>query len=338
MNRASTRTFTTDFEVRTDVCIRAHSRLKNRRGRRRKVDPVIPTANLRGIINSGPVHRLRACFLPLVAVAIALLPATRFLGAQVTASSTVGWNTNASNGDRSEDKIGALLFDADVDFFLHRFQLGHDDALILSANVAAEAWPRFDGLNHISAGPRLAWQHKFGLGALAPVLRVEFAADDIEARDPERSAHEGSGRIAWQQRFDESTQLTASYRRVHRTAEDELYNQEADEAALEVSRQLDERWSLTVTARWRRGDVLSYATALRPELAAIARDRDTVTTFGRPQTAYALDARSFGAAFDLTRTLDEKTALTFGYESRITEHSPLRYVNHLLSVSISRQL
>ena len=250
---------------------------------------------------------------------------------------TATWNSNATNADRAFDEIGALLLQADVDFFSTRISLGHDDAVFISGGIAMETWPRFEGLDRVALGPRLAWQHKFGLGALAPVLRFEVSVDVVDARNEERSGLAGSGRLLWRQRLDESTQVTFSYERLRHHARDALYNQTAGEAAAEISRELDERWTLGAKFRWRQGDVLSYASPPRPDLVALSRDRDTVDVFGKPLIAYSLDARSLGGSVSVTRSLDERTALTFAYEGRITERSPLRYVNHLVSTAISRQ-
>ncbi|MDB6126185.1 MAG: hypothetical protein JWM35_81 [Verrucomicrobia bacterium] len=250
---------------------------------------------------------------------------------------TATWNSNATNADRGFDEISALLLQAEVDIFPTRIPLGHDDALFLSGGVALEAWPRFDGLDRVTFGPRVGWQHKFGLGALAPVLRFEVSVDVVDARDEERSGLAGSGRLLWRQRLDEATQITISYERIRHHARDELYNQTAGEAAAEISRELDEHWSVAAKAKWRQGDVLSYASPPRPDLVALARDRDTVDVFGKPLIAYSLDARSLGGSLALTRSLDERTALSFAYEVRVTERSPLRYVNHLVSAAINRQ-
>ena len=250
---------------------------------------------------------------------------------------TATWNSNATNADRSSDEISALQLQADLGVFSKRISLGHDDALILSGNVAVETLPRFDSLGRFTFGPRIAWQHKFGLGALAPVLRFEVSVDVVEARDEERSGTAGSGRLVWRQRFDETTQLTLGYERFRHHARDELYNRTAGEATAELSHELDEHWSFAVRAAWRQGDVLSYASPPRPDLLTLSRDRDTVDTFGRSMIAYSIDARSLSGTIALTRSVDERTAISFAYEGRITEHSPLRYVNHLVSTAISRQ-
>ncbi|MDB6167380.1 MAG: hypothetical protein JWM88_244 [Verrucomicrobia bacterium] len=272
-----------------------------------------------------------------VLLAAAVAAAARSADWRPDISLVARWNSNAANADRAADEIGALELQASAEVFATRIALGRDDALFLSAGVALDAWPRFDQLGSIGAGPRLSWQHKFGLGALAPVLRVEFTADAVDARNEERSGLAGSGRALWQRRFESGLQLTLSYERTRRHARDALYNQTAGEAAAGISYDLGELWTLAVKTSWRRGDVLSYAIPPRPDLVALARDRDTVDTFGQPRVAYSLEARSLGGAVAVTRSIDDRTALTWGYEYRVTERSPLRYRNHLVSAGVSRQ-
>jgi hypothetical protein len=251
-------------------------------------------------------------------------------------TTTVTWNSNATNADRSAEVIGALALRAEVASAV-RFALGPDDALFAGGSLRATAWPRFDGLDQAAIGPRLTWQHKFGLGALAPVLSVEFAADAVATRESARRAHAGSVTFALRKRLDEATRVALTHERAREDAREFVFDRTGAETSLELTRDLDERWSLAFTARWREGDVLSYATPPRPDLVAVAHTRVPNTTFDRALVAYSLDARSLTGGLSATRALDESTALTFRYEWRETERGPLRYVNHLVSAALTRQ-
>lgn len=255
--------------------------------------------------------------------------------ARVSANAT--WNSNASNSDRSSEAISALQLATELDLFSHRFALGRDDALFLSAGAAAEHWLRFDDLNRASVGPRLAWQHKFGLGALAPVLRAEAGVAAVRARHDERSGTSERAGLSWQQRWDEATRFLLSYEHLRHRATEIVYDQIADEVTIEATRQLGEIWSASAATRWRHGDVLSYVSAPRPDILALARVRDLVETFGRPQIVYAVEATSIGGTLGLSRSLGERASLEVGYEFRVTERSSLRYVNHLVSAGVSWQ-
>jgi hypothetical protein len=251
-------------------------------------------------------------------------------------TTTATWDTDATNANRSSDIIAALELRADATL-THRFALGRDDALLVGGQLAAEAWPRFSGLDTAALGPRLAWRHKFGLGALAPVFSLELAADAVASNESARNARAGSVTFAWRQRLDDGTRVALTHERARLDAREFVFDRTGGETALEIARDLDERWSLALAARWREGVVLSYATPPRPDLVALARVRVPNSTFDRPFVAYSLDAHTLAGALTLGRALDEATALSFGYEWRQTERRPLRYVNHLVSATLSRQ-
>ena len=250
---------------------------------------------------------------------------------------TAGWNSNVTNSDRSADVIGALQCRAQIGADAWRISPGHDDTLLIGVAGQVEIFPRFDGLDQWTAGPRLAWRHKFGLGAFVPVLSFELDADGIAARDDGRSGYAGRARLVWRQRCDEATQLSLSYERTREDTKETVWARTGGEAAVNFTRELDEHWRLVLAARWREGDVISYATPPRPDLVALARVRSMEETFGAPRVAYSITGRTLGGAVNLVRQLDERSSLALGYEDRTTTHSPLRYVNHLVSTAFTRQ-
>lgn len=251
-------------------------------------------------------------------------------------TTTAAWNSNATNANRSSDVIGALALQADLASSA-RFALGSDDAVFAGAAVSTEVWTRFSGLNRISAGPRVSWQRKFGLGAFAPVFSVELAGDAVGARESARRARAGSVTAILRKRLDDATSLSLSHVRNREDARDTVFDRTAAETSLTVTRDLESGWSLTLAARWREGDVLSYATPPRADLVSLARVRAPNATFDRPMVAYSLDARSLTGSLAANRALTETTSLTFRFEWRETERGPLRYVNRLVSAGIAHQ-
>jgi len=91
------------------------------------------------------------------------------------------------------------------------------------------------------------------------------------------------------------------------------------------------------SARWRHGDVLSYATPPRPDLVEVARVRTFSETFSRPMIVYSVEAHTVSGAVTVSRALNEVTSLDLGCEWRETTRSPLRYVNRLVSLGLTRQ-
>lgn len=246
------------------------------------------------------------------------------------------WNSNTTNASRSTDVIGALQLRADF-AASQRVAIGSADALVLEVDLGTEAWPRFNGLDRAALGPRFTWQHKFGLGAFAPVFSFALAADAIATKESARRALAGSMVFAVRQRLDSVTRIALTHERAREDAREFVFDRSGAETAVTLSRDLDGPWSLAFAARWRAGVVQSYATPPRPDLVALARVRVPNATFDRPLVTYSLDAHTVTGALAVTRTLDSATALTFAYEWRDTTRRPLRYTNHLVSATLARQ-
>lgn len=273
----------------------------------------------------------------LLFVLASAVAASGLQGGAPVLSAAVEWNSNVTNSDRDADVIPALELDVGLGTELGRISLGHDDTLVISAEGRAEIFPRFEELSQFIIGPEVAWRHKFGLGALAPVFSLELGADGIAARDSDRSGFAGRVRLEWSQRLNDATRFTLSYELARHDAQQTVYDRTGREAAVGISTAIDENWQVAVGGQWREGDVLSYATPPRPDIVALARVRMPVDTFGSPRVAYSLSARTLGGSVGLTRVLDARSSLTLGYEGRVTERSPLRYVNHLVSAAFNRQ-
>jgi hypothetical protein len=258
------------------------------------------------------------------------------LGWAPNLTTTATWDSNASNADRSADVIGALQLRSEF-AAATRLALDTDNALLLGGHLVAEAWPRFQGLDQVSFGPRLTWQHKFGLGALAPVFALELGADLLHARMRERNAVAGTAALVWRKRLDEATRLILKQEFARRDTRELLFDRTGAESSFELDRELDENWSLSFTARWRHGDVLAYATPPRPDLVALAHAREAYDVFHRPFVAYSVETHSLGGSLAASRALARKTWLLFCYEWRETNRQPLHYVNHLVSAALVHQ-
>ena len=288
-----------------------------------------------GPAEGGATNSIRSsCLLLLVFVPLAFAGLPADWATNITTAAT--WNSNATNADRSSDTIGALQLRADASV-THRIALGTDDALFTGGDLTAEAWPRFDGLNRATLGPRLAWQHKFGLGALAPTITTELSGDAVFAHETDRSGLSGGVTVALRKRFDFATRLSLTHEWTRHDARTLVFDRTSRETALELARDLDERWQLSLALRYRQGDVLSYATPPRADLVALAKVRVPNTTFDRSFVVYSLDARTLTGSASLSYALDNATSLNVAYDYRDTARGPLRYVNHLVSAGLARQ-
>jgi hypothetical protein len=253
---------------------------------------------------------------------------------QITAAAT--WDDNVTNANRADDRIGALDFSGTFAIG-QRTGLTRELALLYGAQVDAEAWPRFDGLDRVAAGPTVALRYKNGLGPTAPTLTLRAAGSVSAADESGRAGPEGNLSLTYDQGLTDTTRVTAGIIAARLAARDSVFTRGGVEGFMELSHDLDANWRLLLSARWRDGDVLSYATPPRPDLVNLARVRVNDATFGRPMVAYSLQAHTVGGTLALTRALDAVTSLKFGFEWRETTREPLLYVNRLVSLSVTRQ-
>ncbi|HTQ31268.1 MAG TPA: hypothetical protein VMI53_08660 [Opitutaceae bacterium] len=252
------------------------------------------------------------------------------------ATLTAAWNDNVDNASRRPDRIGGLQFHGDVTM-RQMHELGADWALFLGGALSAEAWPRFDGLDSIAAGPRLALQRKFGLGAFAPALRLELGADGVAADESARSGPAGTAALRLVQRFSAATRAELSGELARLDARGAVFARTGETLAAGLDHDLDERWRVSLQFAWRDGDVVSYATPPRPDLRAVARTLIANDTFERPFIVYRLGAHTLDYRIALSPALDERTALSLAFGLRETARPGVRYVNHLVSLGLTRQ-
>ena len=248
------------------------------------------------------------------------------------------WQSNATNADRATDILAALQLRSEFSA-ARRLTFGGSDVLRLGGQLTAEAWPRYDGLDRGAAGIRASWTHKFGLGALAPTLALELAGDAFAARESGRAGRAGSATLVLQKRLDDSWRLSVAHERARYDARQHAFDRTGEETFARADYDFDRRWRLSATARHRHGGVLSYATPPRPDLLAAGKALTTVTTFdrNRPMVAYYFIARTVSGEAALSRALGDAAALNVAYEFRETEKGAIRYVNHLVTVGVTRQ-
>lgn len=251
-------------------------------------------------------------------------------------TTTATWQDNLSNADRATDRIGALVLSADLATATRR-SLSATDALLFGAHLAGESTPRFTDLDRATLGAALTWQRKPGLGPTAAVWSATLAADAVVARATGRSGYAAALTLAWRRRLDADTLLRLSTDFSRFAARESLYDRSGVETTAALTRALSERWQLGALARLRFGDVLAYATPPRPDLVALARDREDEATFGRPMVAYTFSARSISGGLTATCLLAEHTSLQLSAEYRLTEKSAFRYVNRLVSAALAHQ-
>ena len=246
------------------------------------------------------------------------------------------WHSNATHADQSEDQLESLQINADV-LASQRYPFGRDDSVRLSAHFAGDWWPNYRELLRGAAGGRAELRHQFGADPLAPVIAIEGAADVVEARESGRSGLSTGVTASLRKRLNDLTRVTVWHEVSWYNARLGTYDFGASETALEIDRDLTRTTRLSLVGRFRTGDILTYATGLRPDLEDRAPHRIETDTFDRPMTAYRIDALTWSGRLSLVRALDDTSAIQLAYEYRRSTRGPLSFPDHLLSVAMIYQ-
>lgn len=280
------------------------------------------------------VNLIRTALLALASCALLLETRADDWAPNITTAAT--WHSNATRADASADRIESLQLQADL-LSAQRYTYGRDDTLLLTTHLAGDWWPSYNGLLSGAAGGRIAWKHQFGPSPRAPIVSLEGAADAVAAKETGRRGVSTAVTASVRQRLNDLTRLTLSHEVAWFDARFSTFDSNASETSLELDRDLNSVTRLTFTARYRDGDVVSYASGSRPDLEAIAPNRLAVTTFNRPMTAYRVDARTWSARLALVHALDQNSAIIGAYEWRKSDRTPLSFTDHLLSVALVHQ-
>jgi len=246
------------------------------------------------------------------------------------------WHDNASNAESSADQIDSLALGTDI-LSSQRYKLGNQDVFQLTGHFAGEWWPRYADLLGGAVGARAAWLHTFGAGNLAPVVSAEIGGDLFESRESGRRGAAAALTLALRKRFNDQWRGAITQQFDRRYARAAVFDQEATETTIELSYDLTDVARLTLGALYRDGDVVTYSGNPRGEVAAIASAQRELDTFGRPMTAYSVDARTWGAKVSVVRALDESSAIIASYAWSSTEGKPVQFMNQRLSIAIVTQ-
>lgn len=246
------------------------------------------------------------------------------------------WHSNATLADQTADQLDSLQVNADL-LSTQRYAYGRDDALYLTAHLAGDWWPRYNALLRGAAGGRAEWRHTFGPDPRALVVALEGAADAVATKESGRRGVSTGIIGSVRKRLDNLTRATLRHEVAWFDARYGTYDSAASETSFELDRDLNPVTRLTFTARFRDGDIVSYASGVRPDLEDRAPNRIETNTFDRLMTAYRMDAQTWSGRLALVRALDDNTAILVAYERRESKRGPLRFPDDLLSVGLVHQ-
>lgn len=245
----------------------------------------------------------------------------------------VSYNDNLSNSNRSADE-------RDDFFFTGRVALGwfggltDDLRLTAMADLDGRAFARYDDFNSLTISSSAALRYRFGLGAMAPFVRVEASGGYAAFHQSFQSGGRFRTGITVGKRIVERLVLDASYFYEEIGGEIRVFDRFSHIFALNAAFDLSERTRLSAGYELRGGEVVSYAVPPRPDIVAIANARRTVDTFGQPYVAYNFDAVTNILSLGVSQALTESLSANARYEWRRTNRSDISYTNNILQLSI----
>ena len=242
------------------------------------------------------------------------------------------WHSNASLADRSVDQIDAVQIFGEI-LASRRRELNPTDTTQITARLAGDWWPSYRGLTRGIFGGRAEWWHRFGPRSQALEIGIRGALDGVTAVEYARNGFGLGGLATVRKRFNDFTRATLSYEYLWFDAQRGAFDSNSNEFAVELERDLNPATRVTFKARYRSGDIVSYASGSRPDLVALAKSQLDVTTFERPMTAYRIDANTWSGRVALIHALDHSTALILSYDPYVSDEDSLRLTNHVLAVS-----
>ena len=265
----------------------------------------------------------------------AILPLKALYAAAAEFSAEVGgrFESNVSNSNLPSDRLSDGFFTArleagtsgvwDRDWRWHAYLAGEGEQAF-----------RFTGLSQIEGGIRLGVDRKFGLGWRAPRLQMDLY-----------TAYRGSGQdgaagarlapslgLVWQ--IVEQGGLSVHYVPQWFFAQGAVFYSGAQEGRVAGWFDILPGTRLFLDYSIRYGDVVSYATPPRPDLAAIAEVKEATDVFGAERMVYRFDAWTQSVRAGIEQKLTTWMRLRIAYRFEITQRGSLDYANHIAEIGL----
>ena len=278
------------------------------------------------------VNAVRATGLALL---LASLLSTARADWRIDAESSFLYDNNLSNSDRATDKEDDFAWQSDLEIG-DAFQLTRDLRLNLAADLRGEVWARFATFDNVAPGTTVGLRYRFGLGSLAPWLLVEDRAGLASYRDDGRSGFQNRFRIRGGFGISERLAVECAYTFDDFEANDPFWSLSGHSGAIRLTFDATSSLQVALGYSYRDGDVISYAFPPRPDLVALASERQPDNAFGTPfYTAYRLHASTNAVSASASYSLSRYTSIQVTYEFRDTSSGSLEYTNHLVEAKIA---
>ncbi len=298
---------------------------------KRRIEPeIVPVLLLEIALR---IKRLTRASGLVVLLAVALSPARADW--RVDGETDALYDSNVSNSDRGSDVKDDCAWQTNIQVG-NGFQLTRDLRLNLAADLRSEVWARFDAFDQIAPGGTAGLRYRFGLGRRAPWLLVEDRVGYASFKDEERSGLDNTLRVRAGLGISERLAAEGAYTFDDFEAKDSFWNLSGHGGALRFTFDATSALQLALGYSYRKGDVVSYALPPRPDIVALASQRQPEDAFGSPlYTAYRLHGSTNAVSASASYSLGKYTSIQVTYEFRDTTRGPLEYFNHLLEAKVA---
>jgi hypothetical protein len=265
----------------------------------------------------------------------AILPLKGVLAAAAEISAEIGgrFESNVSNSNLASDRL------ADG-FFTARLEAGTSGVWGRDwrwhAHLAGEGEQafRFTELSQIEGGIRLGAERKFGLGWSAPRLQLDLYSAYRGAGQPGASGARLAPSLGLVWQMVERGGLSIRYVPQWFFAEGAVFYSGAQEGRISGWFDVFPGTRLFLDYSIRYGDVVSYATPPRPDLAAIAEVKEPTDVFGAERMVYRFDAWTQSVRAGIDQDLTKWMKVRMAYRFEMTQRGSLDYANHIAEIGL----
>lgn len=246
------------------------------------------------------------------------------------------YNSNLSNSDRASDEKDDWAWKTDVRAS-EGFQLARDLRLNLGADLHGEVWNQYDAFDQIDGGVSAGLRYRFGLGREAPWILLEDRIGYDNLRESAMSGWDETLRLRGGFSITERIALEGGYQFQDFCGRDDFFTLQSHRVDTRLIVDLTSALQIALGYSYRSGDIVAYAVPPRPEIAAIAVERELVSTFGTDPryTAYRLNADTHAVSLSASYTFTKFFSVLVNYEYASTSRASLRYENHLFAAKVA---
>jgi hypothetical protein len=263
-----------------------------------------------------------------LAIPVLLWGPARSAGAEWIAEAEAGpvYESNLSHGQLERDikSDAALVLSASAG---RHIALGDYSGLSVTGDAKVGAYNRYGGLNHLDLGVGLAFRSKVGLGATAPWWRATGTAARLNYQNDVRDGWLYTVGLGAGKRVGEKWDLRGDYRYDKRTADQStgavpglsggVFDQKGHSVLVNADYAYSESISVSAGYTRRVGDVVATTQrnfTIFSASMAIAPD----PVFGSDTFAYKLRATVHVLFLGVSRALNGRSSLNFGFERQIS--------------------